>query len=132
MQLKHHNSPDGLTDQKARVGLKVVLNILAKWQCSEIEKMAILGVSRSTLHKHTRNPLSARVGQDLRERISYVLNIHESLRKAYENPENVYGFLRMPNHNEFFNGESPMDILSQGLVANLYEVHRRMDVLMEG
>ena len=38
----------------------------------------------------------------------------------------------MPNHNPFFNGASPMDVMSNGRVASLYEVHRQLDGLRGG
>lgn len=37
-------------------------------------------------------------------RISLVLNIHASLRTIFDNPDNVYGFPSMNNHNPFFDG----------------------------
>ncbi len=115
-----------------QVCLKAAMNILNKWNCSEQEKMSLLGVSRSTLHKYQNNPFSARVSQDLLERVSYLLNIHSSLRILFENDENVYGFVRMPNSNYYFNGATPMDIMSKGAVGSLYEVHNQINTLRGG
>ncbi len=125
------NCLDECKDKK-QVALKAALNILNKWECSEQEKTSILGVSRATLHKYQSNPFSARVSPDLLERISYLLNIHSSLRILFENKENVYGFVRMPNSNYFFNGMAPMDIMSKGTVANLYEVNNQINTLRGG
>ena len=94
--------------------------------------MALLGVGRSTLHKYQSQPDSARVNQDLLERLSYLLNIHQALRTLFGNKENVYGFVRMANHNAFFNGATPMSIMGNGRVASLYEVHRQLDSLRGG
>ena len=116
----------------AQAAVSTALNIMDKWECSEKEKMALLGVGRSTLHKYQAAPASARLSPDLLERISYVLNIHAVLRILFENPENQYGFLRMPNKNSFFNGKAPMEILSSGLMSALYEVHRHLDAIRDG
>jgi len=116
----------------AHAAVSTVLNIMDKWECSEKEKMALLGVGRSTLHKYQTAPASARLSPDLLERISYVLNIHAVLRVLFENPENQYGFLRMPNKNKFFDGKAPMEILSSGLMSALYEVHRHLDATRDG
>ncbi len=132
MQIADNTSPLSLDDSARHAALRAVLNILALWQCSEKEKMALLGVGRSTLHKYQAHPDSARVSQDLLERLSYLLNIHQALRTLFGNPENVYGFVRMANHNAFFNGASPMDIMTGGTVAALYEVHRQLDSLRGG
>lgn len=116
----------------AQAAVGTALNILDKWDCSEKEKMALLGVGRSTLHKYQTAPASARLSPDLLERISYLLNIHAVLRILFENPENQYGFLRMPNKNKFFDGKAPMEILSSGLISALYEVHRHLDAIRDG
>lgn len=121
------NSSDGAIAKQGKTALKAVLAILEKWKCSEVEKQAALGIGRSTLHKYQKDPTSARITPDLLERMSYILNIHQALRLIFENPENVYGFMRMPNNNPYFNGLSPIQIISSGRMAHLYEVCRRLD-----
>jgi hypothetical protein len=63
------------------------------------------------------------------QRISFVLNIHATLRLVFDNPDNVYGFASMANDNEFFNGRSPLEIMAQGDMISLYETFRRIDML---
>lgn len=120
------------SDDDVRVGLKAVLNILQKWQCSEAEKQALLGIKRSTLHKYQDDPNSARASNDLAERVSYLLNIHHALRLLFSNPENVYGFVRLENHSAPFNGLTPMQFMQSGRCAALYEVFRHVDGLRGG
>lgn len=116
----------------ANAAIATALNILNKWNCTEKEKMAILGVGRSTLHKYQATPESARLTPDLLERISYLLNIHALLRTLFENPDNIYGFVRMPNCTTFFGGKTPMEIMSSGLVTALYEVYKHLDAVRSG
>lgn len=116
----------------AGAAISTALNILNKWDCSEKEKMAILGIGRSTLHKYQVSPESARLTPDLLERISYLLNIHALLRTVFENPDNIYGFVRMPNRSIFFGGKTPMEIMSSGLMTALYEVYKHLDALRSG
>lgn len=125
-------NPQSLDDRARHAALRAALRLLDHWQCSEKEKTALLGVGRSTLHKYQSRPESARIGNDLLERLSYLLNIHQALRTLFGNRENVYGFVRLPNHNPFFNGASPMDVMSTGRVASLYEVNRQLDGLRGG
>lgn len=120
------------SDDDVRIGLKAALNILAKWQCSEAEKQALLGIKRSTLHKYQDDPSSARVTLDLTERVSYLLNIHHALRLLFSNPENVYGFVRLDNQSAPFNGLTPMQFMQSGRCAALYEVFRHVDGLRGG
>src|SRR5690606_2521383 len=87
-----HSSTDASDQRSAAIALKAVLNILDKWSCSEKEKMALLGIGRSTLHKYARDPMSARVSRDLLERLSYLLNIHAGLRTIFSLPDTVYSW----------------------------------------
>lgn len=120
------------SDDDVRVGLKTALAILQKWQCSEAEKQALLGIKRSTLHKYQDDPNSARATNDLAERVSYLLNIHHALRLLFSNPENVYGFVRLENQSAPFNGLTPMQFMQSGRCAALYEAFRHVDGLRGG
>ena len=66
------------------------------------------------------------------ERLSYLVNIHGCLRMIFENPKNVYGFMALKNDNPYFNGKSPLEIISTGQFPALYETFRRIDVLRGG
>ncbi|MEH6576945.1 MAG: antitoxin Xre/MbcA/ParS toxin-binding domain-containing protein [Amphritea sp.] len=88
-----------------RAGLKVAKAILTKWSCSDCEIDQILADE-----------------QDLDLRISYILNIHARLRTLFENPDNVYGFMSYPNHNDFFAGRSPLELIINGNLSDLKAV----------
>lgn len=109
--------------------LKTVLRILEKWQCSAEQAQAILRLPKATYYRYKKNPESANITGDLLERLSYLLNIHATLRTVFSNPENVYGFMGMPNDNAYFEGRSPVQVLESGSFANLYEVFKRIDAL---
>src|SRR5690554_4696255 len=87
----------------ATVGLKTAINILEKWDVVGATGSQILRVSRST---YTRAKRGAEISLDRDQltRVSLILNMHAALRVLFENPENLYGFMRMKNHNPFFNG----------------------------
>lgn len=112
-------------------GLKAVIQILAHWGCDAETSAAILGVSMSTLYRYRRMPNSARLNRDQLDRLSYILNIHANLRVLFENPENVYGFMRAPNLTPYFNGKSPLDLIGTGNHAALYETYRYVDSLLD-
>ena len=125
------------TDQQAKVtskqmataGLKAAFNILNKWGCSQELAMSILRLPKATYYKYLNNPETARLSDDHLERLSYIVNIHAHLRMLFENPENQYGFMGMKNHNPFFNGRSPLEVIGTGSFAALYETHKRIDAL---
>jgi hypothetical protein len=123
------NAP-ALSKNKCTTGLKVALRILEKWNASVKQACAILRVSPSTVARAKSvegTAWSINLDSDVMQRISIVLNIHSALRLVFDNPENVYGFPSMKNHNEFFNGRSPLEIMAQGDFISLYETYRRID-----
>ncbi|WP_263262256.1 MbcA/ParS/Xre antitoxin family protein [Pseudomonas sp. RIT-PI-S] len=115
-------------------GLRAAVAILDKWQASIDQACRILRISRST-HARAKQPDPAwavTLDGDQMQRVSLVLNIHAALRLVFDNPENVYGFVRMANHHEYFNGRSPLEIMAQGDMISLYETFRRIDALRGG
>ena len=121
-------APAAAKKDMALVGLRTALNILAKWKTSTEQAGNILRVSRSTISR-ARTEKAVSLDEDQLKRVSLVLNIHSALRMLFDNPANVYGFMQMENHNKFFNGRSPMDVVQGGDMIALYETFRRIDSL---
>lgn len=119
------------TKAQCVTGLRAAVGILEKWSASSDQACRILRISRSTYTRaRQRDPSwSVALDSDQMQRISFVLNIHAALRLVFDNPDNVYGFPSMANHNEFFNGRSPLEIMAQGDMISLYETFKRIDVL---
>lgn len=120
-----------LSRSQGVVGLRTALRILDKWTASSEQGCRILRISRSTYTRARQDDSDWSVALDLdqMQRISFVLNIHAALRTLFDNPDNVYGFPTMQNHNEFFNGRKPLDVMAQGDMISLYETFRRIDAL---
>lgn len=121
-----------LSQAAAGTGLKSALRILAKWNATADQVQGVLRISKPAYYKYRQAPEAASLTADQIERISYLLNIHASLRIIFENPENVYGFMAMPNDNPYFNGRSPLEIISTGNFGALYETYKRIDALRGG
>lgn len=107
-------------------------NILDKWGCTAAQKQAILAIPKSSFHRYQKDPSSVCLSSDQLERLSYLANIHQALRMVFSNPDNVYGFMNMVNHNPFFNGRTPLSIISSGNFGALYEVFKRIDSMRNG
>ena len=121
-------APAAAKKDMALVGLRTALNILGKWKTSPEQAGNILRVSRSTISR-ARTDKTVSLDEDQLKRVSLVLNIHSALRMLFDNPANVYGFMQMKNHNEFFNGRSPLEVVQNGDMIALYETFRRIDSL---
>ncbi len=124
-------STQGLTKEQCLAGLCEALGILEKWGASKEQTCTILRIPRITFNRaKQRGPdWSVSLDSDQMLRSSLVMNIHEALCQVFENPRNVYGFPAMPNNNAFFNGRSPLEIMSQGDMGSLYETFRHIDAL---
>lgn len=118
----------------AATGLKAAVGILHKWGASGEQGQAILRVSHSTYARAKRPAglTGISLDSDQLTRISLVLNIHAALRVIFDNPDNVYGFMKMANHNAFFNGRAPLSIMGSGDFVALYETFRRIDAMRGG
>lgn len=107
------------------VVVKLVINILDKWECGVEQKGKILGLDPNSW-KAKEIILS---DQQL-IRASYITNIHAVLRTKFNNESNIYGFMGMPNKNEFFDGKQPIEVISEGGVESLkstyYELKKNL------
>ncbi|MBL4832837.1 MAG: hypothetical protein JKY26_02595 [Pseudomonas sp.] len=112
-------------------GLRTAVAILDKWGATGEQGEAILRVSHSTYARAKRKDglTSISLDRDQLTRVSFVLNIHAALRTIFDNPDNLYGFMRMPNENAFFLGRSPLEVMGSGDIVAVYETFRRIDVL---
>ena len=118
----------------AATGLRTAVAILDKWGATGEQGEAILRVSHSTYARAKRKDGLAAISldRDQLSRVSFVLNMHAALRMVFDNPENLYGFMRMPNNNAFFFGRSPLEVMSTGDIVAVYETFRRIDALRGG
>lgn len=110
------------------ITLRVALNILEHWKATPEQICKILSVSPSDISR-TRQSEKIKLDRDQLMRISIILNCHACLRLAFDNPENVYGFVNFSNNNEFFNGRKPLEIMAQGDLHSLLETYKRINAL---
>ncbi|MBX9763172.1 MAG: hypothetical protein K2Y24_09090 [Pseudomonadaceae bacterium] len=110
--------------------LRTALRILEKWKATNEQACSILRVSRSSISRAQQGK-GVELDRDQLERASIVLNCHASLRLVFDNPENVYGFVGKENHNDFFNGRKPLEVMAQGDLMSLFETYKRIDALCE-
>ena len=108
-------------------GLRAFANIAEAWGLSVAEQLTLLGIaSRSTFFKW-RKELEPRVPQDTLERLSYLLGIYKSLQILLPDPKAADEWVRRPNSASPFGGQSALDRMLSGQVADLYVVREYLD-----
>lgn len=118
----------------AKTGFQTADIIPASWgsKAPAQQSQNILQLSKSSYHKFKANPDTTKLNDDQFERISCLLNIHQSLRTMFSNPANVSGFMRLENNNDYFAGRTPLEVISSGRFGHLYKVARRIDAVKNG
>jgi hypothetical protein len=97
------------------------------WRLSVEEQMTLLGLtSRSTYYKW-RNEPPKRLSPDLLERLSYIFGIYKDLQILLPDARAADAWIRKPNAAPLFNGQSALERLLSGHVADLYVVRRYLD-----
>ena len=117
---------DCIEARVVRIGLNTVFNILRKWNCNQKQVQSLLNLP---VNYDSLNFDEMRFSREQQERVSYILNIHAGLGAVFSNPENIYGFMNISNHNSPFNGAKPIDYLITGENAEFEAVIRAIDSL---
>lgn len=80
--------------------ITIVNGLLERWGVDENQKTTLIGGS---------------IPSEIDMRLSLLLSIHEELRLIFENPQNIYGFMTMINHNPPFNGARPLELACKNI-----------------
>ena len=107
--------------------LRAFFAIAEHWQLRVGEQRRLLGdPPESTFYKWKRER-DVQLGRDVVERISYVLGIFKSLQILFPEPERADAWIRRPNSAPLFGGQSALERMLSGNVADLYVVREYLD-----
>ncbi len=112
--------------------LRTFFRIANSWDLAIDETRALLGEPpRSTFFEWKRNG-EAKLSRDTLERISYVLGIYKALQILLPDPKAADAWIRKPNAAPIFAGESALNRMLSGNVADLYVVRQYLDAQRGG
>jgi len=112
----------------AKSALKTYFKITDAWELSNEQSMKILGLdSKSTFFKWKADFGSARLNPDKLERLSYIFGIYKALQLLLPKAESADAWIKRPNAAMPFNGQSALDRMLSGHVADLYIVRQYLD-----
>lgn len=119
-----------LTLEQSSVGLKVALQIIKGWRATQGQACKILRISPSTYRRVSQGETAGeRLDADQQQRVGLILEIHATLREVFESQRNVTDFPTLKNFNAFFEGRTPLEVMSQGDMLSLYETFKRIEQL---
>jgi len=108
-------------------GLRAFEKIAELWKLSVTQQLTLLGIaSRSTYFKWRKDP-QARLPRDTLERLSYLLGIYKALQLLLPDPRAADEWIHRPNDAPLFGGQSALDRMLSGNVADLYVVRQYLD-----
>ncbi|SEG67455.1 hypothetical protein [Marinobacterium lutimaris] len=87
--------------------LTEVLNVLVQWQCTPNQALAIIKLDPD-------QPFPEVLSEEQCERVNFVLNIHTSLGTAFDDTEEIYGYMSSPHEDPYYEGKSPLELISSG------------------
>ena len=126
--------PGSATDRKGLSGpaLRTFFRIAQLWGLSVDEQMILLGVTaRSTFFKWKKDR-GAVLPKDTLERISYILGIYKALQILLPDEQAADEWVRRPNAALLFDGQSALDRMLSGQVADLFVVRQYLDAQRGG
>lgn len=108
-------------------GLRTFFRIAELWDLSVDEQMTLLGMTaRSTFFKWKKDPNTV-LPTDTLERISYILGIYKALQVLLPDEKAADQWVKQPNMAAPFAGQSALDKMLSGQVADLFVVRQYID-----
>ena len=107
--------------------LRTFFRLAERWQLRVAEQRKLLGdPPESTFYKWKRER-DGTLARDTLERISYLLGIFKALAILFPEPDRADAWLRKPNTAPAFAGQSALQRMLSGNVADLFVVRQYLD-----
>ena len=113
----------------SRVAVKLFFGITEEWRLTDDERCTLAGIgTRTTLHNWRRRleaGESIKLSKDTLERLSYLAGIYKGIQLLFVDPKQWKNWIRKENRN--FGGQSALERMLAGSVADLVDVRRYVD-----
>lgn len=127
METAIQEKPSISEEKTAKAALKTFFNIATVWKLSTKEQKTLLGLQAdSTFFKYKKGDVKT-LPRDTLERVSYILGIYKDLQILLPDEEAADQWVKKPNTAPFFGGQSALNRMLSGNVADLYIVRKYLD-----
>jgi hypothetical protein len=107
--------------------LRAFFNLAERWDLRIADQRRLLGdPPESTFYKWKRLQ-SGTLSRDVLERISYLLGIFKNLQILFPDPQQADTWVHRANQSPLFGGQSALQRMLSGNVADLYVVRQYLD-----
>jgi hypothetical protein len=110
----------------AQAALRTFWRLAQAWKLTTAEQITSLGVARTTLYRWKRGAVGP-LDRHVLERLSYLFGIYGALQILLPVPERANAWLRKPNAARFLAGNSALDRMMGGQVADLFVIRQYLD-----
>ena len=117
--------------EAAGAALRTFWRLAKAWRLSVAEQLVLLGVGRTT-HYHWKQGKVGPLDRHVVERLSYLFGIYAALQILLPVAERADEWVRKPNNAPLFGGQSALDRMLGGQVADLYVVRQYLDAQRGG
>ena len=115
----------------AEAAVRTFARLAQAWQLSLAEQQTLLGVGRTTLYQWRAGKVGP-LDRHVLERLSYLFGIYAALQILLPVPQRANDWLRAPNDAPFLGGQSALQRMLGGQVADLYVVRLYLDAQRGG
>jgi antitoxin Xre/MbcA/ParS-like protein len=113
-------------------GFRTFIQIADEWELGVADRVRLLGdIAESTYHKW-RNGGVGTPSRDQLERLSLLLGIYKALRLIFSDESTGTRWLKGANTDAPFAPKSPLELMLQGSIVDLYAVRRYLDAWRGG
>ena len=108
-------------------GMRTFVGIADEWQLPVAARRTLLGdIGESTYHKWRQGDVGT-PSRDQHERLSLLLGIYKALHLLFSDDATGVRWLKSPNRDSDFGGQSPLERMRRGSIEDLYAVRRYLD-----
>ena len=111
--------------------LRTFWRLAEAWQLKPAEQMTLLGVGRSALYQWKAGKVGP-LDRHVLERLSYLFGIYAALQILLPDAGRANQWVRKPNDAPLFNGQTALQRMLGGQVADLYVVREYLDAQRGG
>jgi len=118
-------------DRLSAVALKAFREVVCRWDLSNSEAAALLGVSDSTWDRIKRGVWDQALSQDQLTRASAAIGVYKGLHLLFADAM-ADRWPKLPNRGPVFQRRSPVDAMIEGGIPLMLETRRYVDAVRGG